>query len=64
MKLKRTRRERCCTKCKIKILKGDFYAQKSVSISDNQGQSIDGGKTWTPLKITAKKDICAKCANQ
>jgi hypothetical protein len=62
MKLKRSRQERTCKKCGATIAKGDMYGQRSSSIAGQQ--SINGGKDWTPYRISVKQDLCEQCATK
>lgn len=62
-KLKATRKPRTCGQCGAAINKGDKYRQSTRTIaSDPEGQSIDGGKTWTPYRLTKTIDLCQACA--
>ncbi len=63
MKLKRTRKERICYECKKTILKGQKYGQKTKTISDPQGQSLNGGRTWSAFQMSLKIDLCPRCGS-
>ena len=63
MKLKRTRKERTCHECKKTILKGQLYGQKTKTISDPQGQSLNGGRTWSAFQMSLKMDLCPRCGS-
>ena len=64
MKLKRTRRERTCHECKKKIIKGDSYGQKSITLGskqDGQAETFDGSAIIVH-QMRIKVDICQECA--
>ena len=62
-RLKTTRKDRTCGDCGAFISKGSQYRQTSRTvISDPEGQSIDGGKTWSHFRLTKRVDLCSTCA--
>ena len=63
MKLKRSRKQRSCSECNSPIQKGELYGQRWKTITDKEGQSFNGGKTWIPLTLRHKLDICKECSN-
>ena len=65
MKLKKSRKNaRTCASCNAPINKGDLYSQKSKTILfDKEGQSINNGRTWEPLRISKKLNFCEGCSN-
>ena len=62
MKLKHTRKPRTCSACASLIQKGELYSQRSQTVLfDKEGQSLNGGRTWEPLRLTKKVDFCKDC---
>ena len=65
MKLKRTRRERTCHKCKKTILKNESYGQRSITLGSKQNgesESFDG-MYLVVHQMRIKVDICQECGS-
>ena len=66
MKLKRTRKERTCHKCKKTILKNESYGQRSITLGskkDGMTESFDRDKeAFVVHQMRIKVDICQECA--
>jgi len=64
MKLKRTRKDRTCHQCKKKILKGESYGQRSITLGskeDGQAESFNG-EYLVVHQMRLKASICKECS--
>ena len=70
MKLKRTRKERTCKACGAHIAKGDFYGQRSTTITggnsdeDSLSDYAIENKAIVIERLVVRQDICQSCAEQ